>query len=84
MMEEKTCKDCKWKVDLFSNGNVVSSYTIDTSEIDQAANDKLVDQRRSAVYDIAVELYEEMLLEQKPSVLSCLNNLVVNLLKTKL
>jgi hypothetical protein len=25
-----------------------------------------------------------MLLEQKPSVLSCLNNLVVNLLKTKL
>jgi hypothetical protein len=43
MMEEKTCKDCKWKVDLFSNGNVVSSYTIDTSEIDQAANDKLVE-----------------------------------------
>jgi hypothetical protein len=38
-----TCKDCKWKVDLFSNGNVVSSYTIYTSEIDQAANDKLVE-----------------------------------------
>jgi hypothetical protein len=30
------------KVHLFSNGNVVSSYTIDTSEINQAANDKLV------------------------------------------
>jgi len=50
----------------------------------QSRDGKLIDQRRSAVYDIAVELYEEMLLEQKPSVLSCLNNLVVNLLKTKL
>jgi hypothetical protein len=43
MMEEKTCKDCKWKVDLFSNGNVVSSHTIDTSNVDTAANDELVD-----------------------------------------
>jgi len=52
----------------------------DTPEECQAHENKLIDQRRSAVYDIAVE----MLLEQKPSVLSCLNNLVVNLLKTKL
>jgi hypothetical protein len=33
----------KVKVDLVSHGNVVSSYRIDTSEIDQAANDKLVE-----------------------------------------
>jgi hypothetical protein len=58
--------------------------SFDSPDECQAHENELIDQRRSAVYDIAVELYEEMLLEQKPSVLSCLNNLVVNLLKTKL
>ena len=32
----------KVKVDLVSNGNVVVSHTIDTSKVDQFANDALV------------------------------------------
>ena len=33
----------KVKVDLVSNGNVVVSHTIDTSKVDQFANDALVE-----------------------------------------
>ena len=33
----------KVKIDLVSNGNVVSSHTIDTSKVNQSANDELVD-----------------------------------------
>ena len=58
----------------------------DSSEECQAYENKSIDQRPNAVFDIAVELYEEIERE-KPNTegfKSILNNLVVNLLKTKL
>ena len=33
----------KVKIELINNGNVVSSYDIDTSKVDISANDELVD-----------------------------------------
>lgn len=33
----------KVKVELVNNGNIVSSHTIDTSQVNQSANDELVD-----------------------------------------
>ena len=33
----------KVKIDLVNHGNIVSSHTIDTSKVNQSANDELVD-----------------------------------------